>query len=211
MAPCKAQLVAQRRLRSERRIKELANIEKLEVAEITLQETMARASEIVCARWLDDVARKAPEDPAAVRSSEDATQINASDHEDKVQATTPITAPRIILSMAATKVIVRTKFCAGTQYERKSDSRNDLKNIHLRVLLLHIHRAPAAVRAAVPVPVPAAVRPRLSHRCRSMRVIRTAQRDRKLCMRLTWNWRGWSWMESEFDRLQRHSDRNFLV
>ena len=144
---------------SERRIKELANIEKLEVAEITLQEARAQASEIVCARWLDNVARTTLEDPAAVRSREDATQVNASDHKDEVQATTPITAPRIILSMAATKVIVRTKFCAGTQYERKSDSRNELKNIHLRVLLLHIHihRAPAAVRAAVPVPVPAAV------------------------------------------------------
>ena len=32
---------------SVRRIKQLANIEKLEVAEITLQETIARATEIV--------------------------------------------------------------------------------------------------------------------------------------------------------------------
>ena len=89
---------------SERRIKELANIEKLEVAEITLQEARAQASEIVCARWLDDVLRE-----------------------------------------------------QRRKIERKSDSRNELKNIHLRVLLLQIHRAPAAVRAAVPVPVPAAV------------------------------------------------------
>ena len=72
---------------SERQIKELAIIEKLEVAEITLQETIAQATEIVYAEWLDDVARGTPEDPAADRSSEDAT----------------ITASRIMLSMAAKK------------------------------------------------------------------------------------------------------------
>ena len=101
---------------SERRIKELANIEKLEVAEITLQEARAQAKEIVYARWLVDVARRTPEDPAAVRSSEDATQVNSPDHEDEVQATTPITASRIILSMAATKVNVKEQHyssCVG--------------------------------------------------------------------------------------------------
>ena len=77
---------------SERRIKELANIEKLGVAEITMQEAKAQTSEIVCARWLDDVARRPPEDAAAVKSSEDATQVNEPDNEDDVQATTPITA-----------------------------------------------------------------------------------------------------------------------
>ena len=46
---------------SETRIKELANIEKLEVAEITLQEARAQATEIVYARCLDDVARRTPE------------------------------------------------------------------------------------------------------------------------------------------------------
>ena len=71
------------------RIKELANIEKLEVAEIMLQEARAQAIEIVYAGWLDDAAKGTPEDPAADRSSEDAT----------------ITASRIMLSMAATKVI----------------------------------------------------------------------------------------------------------
>ena len=83
---------------SERQIKEVANIEKLEVAEITLQEARAQATEIVYARWLYDVARRTPEDRAAIRSSEDATQVNAPDHEDEVQATTPIKASRIILS-----------------------------------------------------------------------------------------------------------------
>ena len=74
---------------SERQTKELSNIKKLEVAEITLQETIARATEIVYAGWLDDAAKGTPEDPAADRSSEDAT----------------VTASRIMLSMAATKVI----------------------------------------------------------------------------------------------------------
>ena len=49
-----------------------------------MQEARAQATEIVCAGWLDDAAKGTPEDPAADRSSEDA---------------------RIILSMAATKVI----------------------------------------------------------------------------------------------------------
>ena len=60
---------------SERRNKELANIEKLEVAGITLQEARAQTTEIVYARWLDDVAKETPEDSGAVRSSEDATQV----------------------------------------------------------------------------------------------------------------------------------------
>ena len=39
--------------------------------------------------------RNWPEETAATKSSEDATQVNAPDHEDEVQATTPITASRI--------------------------------------------------------------------------------------------------------------------
>ena len=74
---------------SMRRIKKFANIEKLEVAEIILQEAIAQATAIVYAGWLDDAAKGTPEDPAADRSSEDAT----------------ITASSIMLSMAATKVI----------------------------------------------------------------------------------------------------------
>ena len=97
---------------SERRIKELANIEKLEVAEITLQEARAQATEIVYDRWLDGVGRRTLEDHAADRSSEDATQVNAPDHEDEVQATTPITASKIMRSVAATKVILKERHCA---------------------------------------------------------------------------------------------------
>ena len=73
---------------SERQIKELANIEKLEVAEI-MQEAIAQTTETIYAGWLDDVARRTPEDLTADRSSEDA--IN--------------TASWIMLSMAATRVI----------------------------------------------------------------------------------------------------------
>ena len=57
-------------MESERRIKELANIEKLEVAEITLQEARAQATEIVYAVWLDDAANRTPEDIAADSSCE---------------------------------------------------------------------------------------------------------------------------------------------
>ena len=74
---------------SMRRIKEIANTEKLEVAEIMLQEAIAETTEIVHAGWLDDVTRGKLEDPAADRSSDDAI----------------ITASRIMLSMAAAKVI----------------------------------------------------------------------------------------------------------
>ena len=88
---------------SEDRNKELANIEKLEVAEITLQEARVQGSEIVYVGWLDDVARRTPRDPDAVRNRVDATQVNAYDREDVVQATPPIKASSIILSSAATK------------------------------------------------------------------------------------------------------------
>ena len=74
---------------SKRQIKELANIEKQEVAEIMLQEAIAQTTETIYGGWLDDVARRTPEDLSADRSSEDAT----------------ITASRIMLSMAATNVI----------------------------------------------------------------------------------------------------------
>ena len=50
---------------SEDRTKELANIEKLNVAEITLQEARAQGSEIVHVGWLDDAARGTPQDPDA--------------------------------------------------------------------------------------------------------------------------------------------------
>ena len=88
---------------SEDRIKELANIEKLEVAEITLQEARTPRSEIVYVMRLDGAARGTPEDPDAVRSRVDATQVDTCDREDVVQATLPIKASRIMFSSAATK------------------------------------------------------------------------------------------------------------
>ena len=68
-----------------------------------LQKARAQGSEIVYVRWLDDAARGTLEDPDAVRSRVDATQVNTYDREDVVQATLPIKASSIILSSAATK------------------------------------------------------------------------------------------------------------
>ena len=89
-----------------------------------------------------------------------------------------------------------------TQQERMSDSRNELKNKHLRVQLVQIHGVPGAVRAvqaAVPVRIPTAVKPRLHHRCRLTKAVRTAQKERKLLMVLIWNWKGWLWNQNGID------------
>ena len=91
----------------EGRLKELVNIEKLEVAEpIQLQEARAQNLEIVYGKWLDD-AKGTPEDPDAVRSRLVATQVNTHAREDVTQATPPIKASRIIVSLAATKTNVK--------------------------------------------------------------------------------------------------------
>ena len=96
--------------------------------------------------------------------------------------------------------------CQNRQ-ERKSDSRNELKHNHLRVLFLQIHGAPAAVRAAVPVPVPipTAVQPRLPHRCRLTKAIRTAQKRQKVTDGADMELEGLV-LESELNRLERNSD-----
>ena len=91
----------------EGRLRELANIEKVEVAEpIQLQAVRAQNPEIVFGKWLDDVKGK-PEDPEAVRSRFVATQVNTYAREDVTQATPPIKASRIIVSQAATKTNVK--------------------------------------------------------------------------------------------------------
>ena len=60
----------------EGRLRELGNIEKLEVAEpIQLQEARAQSLEIVYEEWLDD-AIGTPEDPDAVRSRLVATRMS---------------------------------------------------------------------------------------------------------------------------------------
>ena len=60
----------------EGRLRELSNIEKLEVAEpIQLQEARVQSLETVYGKWLDDV-KGTPEDPDAVRSRLVATQVN---------------------------------------------------------------------------------------------------------------------------------------
>ena len=90
-------------------------------------------------------------------------------------------------------------------YERKSDSQNEWKNKHPSVLWIQIHRA-----AAVPVPVPAAVRPRLPHRCWLMRVMRTVQKRQNVTHGTEMELEELV-MESELDRLQRYTDCCFLV
>ena len=94
---------------SMRRIKEFANIEKLDVTEIMLQETIARTTEIIFAGWLDDVARRTPEDPAADRGSDDAI----------------ITASRIILSVEATKSIEKERHCTASVVWRSMTAWNE--------------------------------------------------------------------------------------
>ena len=86
-------------------LRELANIEKLEVAEpVQLHGARVKSLEIVDGKWLDDV-EGTPEDPDAVRSRLVATQVNTYAREDVTQATPPIKASRIIVSQAATKTI----------------------------------------------------------------------------------------------------------
>ena len=77
----------------EGRLRELANIEKLEVAEhIQLQEARAQSLEIVNGKWLDD-AKGTPEDPDAVISRLVATQVNSYVREDVTQAPPPMKRP----------------------------------------------------------------------------------------------------------------------
>ena len=84
-------------------MRQLANIEKLEVAQpIQLQEARAQSLEIVHGKWLDD-AKGTPEDLDAVMSKLVATQVNTYVREDVTQATPPIKAARIIVSQATTK------------------------------------------------------------------------------------------------------------
>ena len=87
----------------EGRLRGLAKIEKLEMAEpIQLQEARAHSLEMIYGTWLDD-ANGTPEDLDAVRSRLVATQVNTYVREDVTQATPPIKASRIIVSQAATK------------------------------------------------------------------------------------------------------------
>ena len=86
----------------ESRLREFANIEKLEVVEPIQLRARAHSLEIVYGKWLDD-AKGTPEDPDAVRSRLVATQVNTYVREDVTQATPPIKASRIIVSQAATK------------------------------------------------------------------------------------------------------------
>ena len=60
--------------------------------------------------------------PEAVRTP---TQVNAPDHEEGVQATTPIKASRIILSMVATKGIEKERHCTASVVWRSMTTWNE--------------------------------------------------------------------------------------
>ena len=84
----------------EGRLRELANIEKLEVAEpIQLQEARAQSLEIIYGKWLDDAKRDARRPGCGQEQIGCDTYVR----EGVTQATPPIKASRIIVSQAATK------------------------------------------------------------------------------------------------------------
>ena len=82
----------------EGRLRELANIEKLEVESIPLRQARAQSLEIVCGKWLDD-AKGTPK--TQMRSGADWWQHRSTcTREDVTQATPAINASRIIVSQA---------------------------------------------------------------------------------------------------------------
>ena len=92
-------------LESEKRIKEFANIDKLEVAEVVLQEAKAQSTGHTHAGWLDDVARRTRGDLTADRGSKDSI----------------ITESRIMWSMAGTKVIEKEQDHSTSDVLEKQD------------------------------------------------------------------------------------------
>ena len=76
---------------------------------VVVQDLATQWIQIVYARWLDDAARRTPEDPTADRGSDDDT----------------ITASRIMLSMAATKVIEKERHCTASVVWRSMTTWNE--------------------------------------------------------------------------------------
>ena len=96
------------------------------------------------------------------------------------------------------------------QQEGRSEQRSKLKNKHLRVLLVQIHGVPAAVQAAVPVRIQAALKPRLYHRSRFDESNQDSPKRQKVTHAADIELEGLA-MDSERDGLQRHSDFDFLL
>ena len=75
-----------------------------------------------------------------------------------------------------------------SQQERRSDSRSELKNKHLRVLLLQIHGVPAAVRAVQAADSSSsqtAIAPSMH-----------SSKRQKVVHGVIWSWKDWSWKQS---------------
>ncbi|CAK0882790.1 unnamed protein product [Prorocentrum cordatum] len=88
----------------EGRVRELAHMERLGVAEpISIADARSRGPDIVYSKWLGDE-KPAAEDEQAVRPRLAATQVNTYSRGGVTQATPPIKAPRVIASVAATKI-----------------------------------------------------------------------------------------------------------
>ncbi|CAK0791790.1 unnamed protein product, partial [Prorocentrum cordatum] len=87
----------------EGRVRELENMERLGVVgPISIADARSLGLEIVYSKWLEDE-KPTAEDEKAVRCRLVATQVNTYNREDVAQATPPIKASRMIVSMAATK------------------------------------------------------------------------------------------------------------
>ena len=114
---------------SEKRIKEFANIEKLEVA-VTLQEARVQATEIVYAGWQGRCVEMNAGKYDEVSNRVGSTQVNTYDCEDVVLATLPIKASTIMLSMAATNVNVKVQHHSTSDCWRSMTTWNEKDETH---------------------------------------------------------------------------------
>ena len=109
---------------------ELANIEKVEVAAITLQEARVQANRDrvrrVAGRCVEMNAGKYDEVSNRVGS----TQVNTYDCEDVVLATLPIKASTIMLSTAATNVNVKVQHHSTSDCWRSMTTWNEKDETH---------------------------------------------------------------------------------
>ena len=176
------------------------------------------------------MARRMPEETAATKSSEDATQVKAPDHEDEVHATTPTTASRIILRMAATKVTVKERHSTASVVWRNMTTWNEehetdkcwgeVKNILMGELVIGVPTTFVSENHGY-VPVHRGIDfPSSGSVATSIECVRTAHVDTKITPRIKPMWfegemtgkrnscRGmrWSLQESEWKSNSKHVD-----
>ena len=173
-------------------------------------------AEIVCAGRLEDVARRTPEDAAADRSSEDATQVNAPDREEGVQATTPITTSKIVLSMAA--VVCRNM---TAWYGHETDKCwGEVKDILMRELVIGVPMTHVSENHCCVVVHRGINFPSSGSVATSIECVRTAHFNTKIMPRIKPMWfdgemtgkhnscrgRRWSLQESDWKSNSNHVD-----